>query len=230
MDTGCDRLVSVSTSSDSPPIPTTGILVHIRAFEIISSGRCVEGWPIRVIHLYIFMYRVSFVFYVQYSSIIAGNEIYHTLASYKQYWTIRVSFFVASNMQSATFATKKVSLKFNDPPKTGKVLHIGLTLLRTISRTCSVVRCQKRDSITRKQGARGSHPFQHPLPIQASIYDKYSGSMKITTHLDPIRRRKTASGIDWLNRWTYRVFNGLSRRVFMINTQAQWKLLHTWFT
>ena len=43
--------------------------------------------------------------------------------------------------------------------------------------------------------------------IRTSIYDKYSGSTKITTHLDYISRCKTASGTNWLNRWTYRVFD-----------------------
>ena len=47
--------------------------------------------------------------------------------------------------------------------------------------------------------------------IQTSIYEKYSGSMKITPHLDHIRHCKTASGTNWSNRWTY--------RVFMINTR-----------
>jgi len=42
--------------------------------------------------------------------------------------------------------------------------------------------------------------------IGASFYDKYSGLMKITTHLDYISHCKTASGTSWSNRWTYRVF------------------------
>ena len=40
--------------------------------------------------------------------------------------------------------------------------------------------------------------------IRTSIYDKYSGSMKITTHLDPISHCKTLSHTNWSNRWTYR--------------------------
>ena len=42
--------------------------------------------------------------------------------------------------------------------------------------------------------------------ILASMYDKYYGSMKFTTHLDRISQRKTAPGTNWLNRWTYRLF------------------------
>ena len=39
--------------------------------------------------------------------------------------------------------------------------------------------------------------------IRMSIYDNYSGSIKITTHLDHIRHCKTASGTNVLNGWTY---------------------------
>ena len=42
--------------------------------------------------------------------------------------------------------------------------------------------------------------------IRTSIDDKYSGSMKITTRLDHVCHCKVASGIDWSNRRTYRVF------------------------
>jgi len=42
--------------------------------------------------------------------------------------------------------------------------------------------------------------------IRTSIYDKYSGSMKITTRLDQISHRKISSGTNWSNSWTYRVF------------------------
>ena len=38
--------------------------------------------------------------------------------------------------------------------------------------------------------------------IRTSIYDKYSGSMKITTRLDHISHCRTASGTDWSSRWT----------------------------
>jgi len=41
--------------------------------------------------------------------------------------------------------------------------------------------------------------------IQTIIYEKYSGPMKITTHLDHISHCKTASGTNWSNKWTYRV-------------------------
>jgi len=40
---------------------------------------------------------------------------------------------------------------------------------------------------------------------RTSIYDKYSGSMTITTRLDHISHCKTASGTNWSNTWTYRV-------------------------
>ena len=42
--------------------------------------------------------------------------------------------------------------------------------------------------------------------IQTSVCDKYSGSIKITTHLDHISHCETESGTNSLNRWTYRVF------------------------
>jgi hypothetical protein len=41
---------------------------------------------------------------------------------------------------------------------------------------------------------------------RTSICDKYSGFMKITTHLDHISHCKTASGTNWSTGWTYRVF------------------------
>ena len=40
---------------------------------------------------------------------------------------------------------------------------------------------------------------------QTSIYDKYSGSMKLTAQLDHISHCKTASGTKRPNKWTYRV-------------------------
>jgi len=42
--------------------------------------------------------------------------------------------------------------------------------------------------------------------IRTSIYDKSSGSIKITTHLDRISHCKTSSGTNWSNSWTCRVF------------------------
>jgi hypothetical protein len=42
--------------------------------------------------------------------------------------------------------------------------------------------------------------------IWTSVYDKYSGSMKITTHLDHIGHCKATLGSNWSNRWMYRVF------------------------
>ena len=48
--------------------------------------------------------------------------------------------------------------------------------------------------------------------IGASIYDKYLGSMKIATQLDHISLCQTASGTNWSNRWTYRVFIINTRR------------------
>ena len=40
---------------------------------------------------------------------------------------------------------------------------------------------------------------------RTSKYDEYWDSMKITTRLDRVSLRKTASGTDFSNRWTYRV-------------------------
>ena len=42
--------------------------------------------------------------------------------------------------------------------------------------------------------------------IRTSIFDKYSGSPKTTTHLDHVSHCRTASGINRSNRWTCRVF------------------------
>ena len=39
--------------------------------------------------------------------------------------------------------------------------------------------------------------------IRPSIFDKYSGSMKVTAHLDHVSRCKTASGTTWSDRWTH---------------------------
>ena len=47
--------------------------------------------------------------------------------------------------------------------------------------------------------------------IRMIVYDEYSGSMKITSHLDHVSHCKTASGTNWSNRWT--------SRVSMINTR-----------
>ena len=48
--------------------------------------------------------------------------------------------------------------------------------------------------------------------IRASIRDKHSGSMKITTYLDHVGHCKTTSGTNWSNRWTYRVLITITRR------------------
>ena len=66
---------------------------------------------------------------------------------------------------------------------------------------------------------RLSHPLSPSLPrytvpsrerranlIRTRIYDKFSRSMKTTAHLVHISHRKTASGTNWSNRLTYRVF------------------------
>ena len=42
--------------------------------------------------------------------------------------------------------------------------------------------------------------------IRKSVYDKNSGSTKITTRLDHNCHCKTTSGTNWSTRWTYRVF------------------------
>ena len=48
--------------------------------------------------------------------------------------------------------------------------------------------------------------------IWTSVYDKCSGSMKITTHLDHISHYTTASDTIWAKRWTYRIFGINTRR------------------
>ena len=42
--------------------------------------------------------------------------------------------------------------------------------------------------------------------IRTIVYDKYSGSMKITTHLDHTSHFKIVSGTKWSSRWTYPTF------------------------
>ena len=66
---------------------------------------------------------------------------------------------------------------------------------------------------------RGPSPYL-PVPalqggsnlIRTSIYDKYSGSVKITTQLDHIGHCKTAYATNWSKRWNYRVFIRNTRR------------------
>ena len=49
--------------------------------------------------------------------------------------------------------------------------------------------------------------------IRTSFYDRHSGSMKISTHLDRISHcEKKASGTNKSNGWTYRVSNIKARR------------------
>ena len=48
--------------------------------------------------------------------------------------------------------------------------------------------------------------------IRTSVYEKYSGSIKITTHLDHISHFKTTSGTDWSKILTYQVFIIVTRR------------------
>ena len=54
-----------------------------------------------------------------------------------------------------------------------------------------------------------------PNSIRTSVYDKYSGSMKMATHLDHVGRCKTASGMNLSNRWTYQVFIINTRRDYI---------------
>ena len=42
--------------------------------------------------------------------------------------------------------------------------------------------------------------------IRTIIYNAYSGSKRIITHVDHTSHCKTASGTNWSKRWTYRVF------------------------
>ena len=51
--------------------------------------------------------------------------------------------------------------------------------------------------------------------IRTSVYHKYSGATKITSHLVHISHCKTASGTDWSNGWTYRVFILITHRDFV---------------
>ena len=48
--------------------------------------------------------------------------------------------------------------------------------------------------------------------IRASVYDKYSGSMKVTTRLTHTHHYQPAYDTTWSNRWTYRVFIINTRR------------------
>ena len=49
----------------------------------------------------------------------------------------------------------------------------------------------------------GSDRLSRKDLIRTSIYDNYSGAMKITTHLNHISHCKSAAGTNWSNRWTY---------------------------
>ena len=72
-------------------------------------------------------------------------------------------------------------------------------------RLSKAIRASARDNRYRDLRPRGNF-------IRTSIHDKFSGSIKITTHLDHISHCKTACGTNWLNRWTYRVFIQNTRR------------------
>ena len=60
--------------------------------------------------------------------------------------------------------------------------------------------------------------------LRSSVSDKYSGSMKITTHLHHISRCKRASDTNWSSRWTYRVFIINTRRDSIWNSTARKRL------
>ena len=53
--------------------------------------------------------------------------------------------------------------------------------------------------------SKESHPQKVDL-IRTCIYEKHSGIMKITTHLNRTSHCKTSAGTNLSDRWTYRVF------------------------
>ena len=57
--------------------------------------------------------------------------------------------------------------------------------------------------------------------IRTSIYDKYSGSMEITTYLDHLRYCQASSGTNWWTRWTYREFRRLISQVNLSAIRGQ---------
>jgi hypothetical protein len=57
--------------------------------------------------------------------------------------------------------------------------------------------------------------------IWSSMYDKYSCSAKITTHLDDIRHCKAPPGTNWSKRWTDRVFIISTRRDYIFASETQ---------
>ena len=58
---------------------------------------------------------------------------------------------------------------------------------------------------------------------RTSIYDKFSGLMKVDTHLDHISRCKAAFGTNCSNKWTYRVFIVKTRRDEVLLDEVQVK-------
>ena len=60
--------------------------------------------------------------------------------------------------------------------------------------------------------SQARHGSALPNFTRTNIYDKYSGWMKISTHLDHVSHRKTAYGTNWSNGWTYRVHIKNTRR------------------
>ena len=56
--------------------------------------------------------------------------------------------------------------------------------------------------------------------IRSSIHDKFSGVMKITTHLYHISHCKTSSGTNWSKRWTHRVFIQILAAIRSVNPSA----------
>ena len=58
--------------------------------------------------------------------------------------------------------------------------------------------------------------------IRTSICDKYSGSMKITTHLDDICHGQYSPVTNWLKRWTNQIFIVNTRRDYIIEKHSPW--------
>ena len=94
-----------------------------------------------------------------------------------------------------------------------------------------------RQALREPEGRRGgvlcegsSRPRLHAsrLPTsqhfnRISVYDKYSGATKFTTHLDHISHCKTTSGATRSKRWTHRAFLKNTHRDCVADLSGQWQ-------
>ena len=58
--------------------------------------------------------------------------------------------------------------------------------------------------------------------IRTGIYDQYSGSMKISPHLEHTSRCQTAPGTDWSDRWTWQLLISNTGCNYIRSARPRW--------